>query len=606
MLEFFNRRIASAALLFRQNTAIAVIVSMMVLVPFLMGSSTSFRWHGIKAAGFEIGCVVLFCVLIARLRFDRGIGEWLKAVISKSPNNWLAGIVVWSIVSFALSPEKQFAGVAAFQIVGGALLYFCISQKVNSRAQFELILDAIVGISILGSLCGFAMYGSSSADQGGGMFVDHQLFGAFLMLMLPLTLVVGFMPTTPARRISAQVASVICASCLLLARTRASWAGEAVAVLSLAYLSYRYIDRRPRKSMSTGERRARLSSYVMPGLALISAIVTFVCLSNLGGNFSQRALSVGHAIDRQDGSFESRVQAWNGAIRMVAAKPLLGWGIGTYALHQQQFTHLGSPEWSVLRNGPSLSEQAHDFYLQTAAETGIIGLFLWIGFLTALFVRGFRKIGGLPRDSIRQRVLIGSLAALGGQVVDAFANPSWQFGDLMLFFWVLAGLSMAASGISHQRTVTSTGDEDFDRKLSPAGLLARRGFRVAAAGICGLALFGAIVDTTWALPAEAYCGTPCTYRCCSNSGCTIPCPAPCDFSCKSHTSCVVFSCGDSGHGYQPCSPTSCILTCPKGALTCTCSGNQITLGNPKTQCTATLTCTFSDGGQCTVTCDVGP
>ena len=602
MLEFVSRRLTSTARQLASDKLIALIIIMMVLVPFLMGSSTSYRWHGVKAVGFEVGCVLLVCIVIARIRFNQNL-SWIKQALSRSPNSWLCACLLWSIVSFAFSSEKGFAGTALMQLFGGALLYFCLSQKVKSKAQFELVLDAFVGVAILGSVMGFVMYGNSNTDQGGGLFVDHQLFGAFLMLMLPVTLVVGFMPTSTPRRIAGQVASVICASCLLLARTRASWIGEGVALTMLGVLCYRYYIAGRRESLSTGERRNRLAGYLMPAIAFVSAVVIFVSMSHMGGSFTSRALSMGQTISREDGSFESRVQAWNGALRMIAAKPLVGWGIGTYAVHQQQFTHLGSPEWAVLRNGPSLSEQAHDYYLQTAAETGIVGLVLWTGFLTALFVRAFRKLRTIGPEGTRQRVLIGCLAALSGQVVDSIANPSWQFGDLMLFFWVMAGLSMAATGIADYKSTTS---ESASRApLSTSGLFTRRVFRAAAAGVCGLALFSVIANTTWALPAEAYCSQPCVYRCCSDTTCKTPCPAPCKFSCKSHTTCVVYSCGDSGHGYQSCAPISCVLACPKGAIVCSYSGYKITLSQPKIQCAATLTCTFADGEKCSVPCTIG-
>ncbi|MGO8670019.1 MAG: O-antigen ligase family protein [Capsulimonadaceae bacterium] len=605
MSVYINERVRYLARSMRSEPLLAVAMIMMVLVPLLAAPSMSYRWHGLKSVGYQVGCIVLLCAMISMARFDR-LTVGIKRLWSKAPNRWLCAVIAWALLSFGLSPDKQFAGTALIQLVGGALIFFCISQKLNSRAQYELILDVFVGVAILGSLAGFVMYGNSVADQGGGLFVDHQLFGAFLMLMLPIMLVTGFMPTKPIRRMSAQIASVLCASCLLLARTRASWIGEAFALTLLAVLAYKYYFASLHEARTTGERRNRAAAYIMPAVALVSALVIFICLSNLGGSFSQRAFSVEQSVNGQDSSFESRVQAWNGTIRMIAAKPIMGWGIGTYALHQEQFTHVGSPRWAVLRHGPSLSEQAHDYYLQTAAETGIVGLVLWIGFLVTLFSRAFTRLPALATDSIRQRVLVGCVSALAGQVIDSLANPSWQFGDLMLFFWVMAGISMAATGTSEVRAEDSVPLTDVNASLSGTGLFVQRGLRVIATGICGLALLGAVLDTSWVLPAEAYCGTPCTYRCTTDSGCSNPAPAPCLFSIKSKTSCILYSCGDSGYGYQLCDPTSCVLSCPSGDLSCTCSGSKITLNNPKKTCTGTLLCTFSDGGTCSVSCSVGP
>ena len=45
-------------------------------------------------------------------------------------------------------------------------------------------------------------------------------------------------------------------------------------------------------------------------------------------------------------------------------------------------------------------------------------------------------------------VLAACLAAVAGQMVDAVANPAYQFGEVSLLFWLVVGLGMSAAKIA--------------------------------------------------------------------------------------------------------------------------------------------------------------
>jgi hypothetical protein len=66
---------------------------------------------------------------------------------------------------------------------------------------------------------------------------------------------------------------------------------------------------------------------------------------------------------------------------------------------------------------------------------------------------------------VRQRLLMGGLAALAGQAVDAFANPAWQFGEITIYLWVILGLVVSASASPDTVQEPSHNAPDWAKRL---------------------------------------------------------------------------------------------------------------------------------------------
>jgi O-antigen ligase len=148
----------------------------------------------------------------------------------------------------------------------------------------------------------------------------------------------------------------------------------------------------------------------------------------------------------QDESFQWRLNTWHAALTMLHRKPIFGWGVGSYPLYEQRFTHQGDTEDAVLAGAAHIGDETHDSYLQLAVELGVPGLLLWLLTLTSAFWNGVRALPSLPTGSVGQWVLIGGLSALAGQAIDALADPAWQFGEVAASLWVVLGLVVAESG----------------------------------------------------------------------------------------------------------------------------------------------------------------
>jgi hypothetical protein len=223
------------------------------------------------------------------------------------------------------------------------------------------------------------------------------------------------------------------------------------ALLALGALAWRTAPPR-----LTGARRSYLAA--LPLIGTCAALAGFLVLSGAMPAISARVASLLRA--RDDADFVWRIQMGQASQELIRARALFGWGIGTFPLEQSR-TFPGALPRSVLRReGPSLSEEAHNEYLQTAVELGITGLGLHLWMLAAFFATGLRALRRRGAG-FRRLVLMGCLAAVVGQAVDALANPAWRFADVSLLFWLMMGLGMAATAedrpASSVRRATATG-----------------------------------------------------------------------------------------------------------------------------------------------------
>jgi len=140
---------------------------------------------------------------------------------------------------------------------------------------------------------------------------------------------------------------------------------------------------------------------------------------------------------------------WNKALRMARDRPVVGWGVGTFPVRQARYYHRDvpmGPETEVLHRGGSLSDSAHNSYLQVLAEMGYPGLVLYLLVPLAFFGTA---LGAAPRlrPGFRQSVLLGSMAAVVGQMVSALSNPAWEYVECSMFLWLVLGLGMLAAGV---------------------------------------------------------------------------------------------------------------------------------------------------------------
>jgi O-antigen ligase len=289
------------------------------------------------------------------------------------------------------------------------------------------------------------------------------------MLMLPITAAIGiFNKKDIKRRYAALATSLLVTVCLAFTQSRSGWISELVALGVLGILAARYY---PAAKL---EGKQRLMA-VLPFLAFAGIAALMLVISGSGSDLTHRAATL--TAGSTDISVKQRLMLWQAAISMIAAKPVFGWGLGSYPYLAANHTSVAASGAYVAAHGINLNNIAHNFYLQTAAETGLVGLGLYVGMVATFFVVGVRALRNL-KDGTRKMVLVGVLAAMAGQVVDAITSPSYNIASVSLFQWLLMAIGMFAAGVPKQ---TELAVRTVQPRIVSAYARVRSGMRGAAA-----------------------------------------------------------------------------------------------------------------------------
>lgn len=125
----------------------------------------------------------------------------------------------------------------------------------------------------------------------------------------------------------------------------------------------------------------------------------------------------------------SRLLMWKVAMRMIAERPLTGHGPGSYAM--QYIDRLGeltpSPKQTSVLPNITFAREAHEDYLQAAAEFGLVGAGLSLLLLTMILKRAFARrappASGWPAAVMFAVVYVGLEALLAFPLQTSLVGP---------------------------------------------------------------------------------------------------------------------------------------------------------------------------------------
>lgn len=270
------------------------------------------------------------------------------------------------------------------------------AQYLRTRRQVWTLIIFILVAALTQALFGYAQaifslgpqsFVRSFALRVYGTFDQPNPYAGYLNMALPIPLALLLLGRDWLTRVAAGIASALIGGAMLLTQSR----GGQIALL--AALIFIVLVGMPRV-------RVWMRLVIVGVFLLIAGLLSGVIPLYLFGEV-ERFLGLVHInlVDpnTQDFSTAERLAHWIAGINMYLTHPILGVGIGNYPDAYPRY-HI-----SIFVN--SLGH-AHDYYINIAAETGTIGLGIYLFFLIALFVASSSAVYRVcrRRGELKQRL----------------------------------------------------------------------------------------------------------------------------------------------------------------------------------------------------------
>ena len=417
-------------------------------------------WHGAAAAG--VVAAVFKLAISDGGRHAASLDLVQTAVLAMLIALAAAGRIRWSPLTAGFGAVIAAAALASLWSVRPEasireLLLWATYLGIGVIAAWALATPRAAGwfadglLVVAGWLCLIALFmfwgnSGNAAIRWSSTFYWPNPFAAFLLLMLPLALV-KMLRAGPTRDAAAYGGvAVLLGVGLVFSESRGAWIAAASGLPAMLAVL------RP-PAWRLAARRALTAAVI-----LAAAVVL---LSQLGAGEStprvvRRAASIA---DQADPSIQGRLSFWGSALRIFADHPLVGTGPGTF----------GAVHAAYQRDVRFYARDAHNVYLQTLAEMGVLGaaaLAVLLGALAVLAVRALRRPSTGEDYSLMAGAAVGLLAFLVHSTVDM----DWSFPANPVMASALAGI-LAAGGRDAPQPARPRRDRAWVRRAAGIALV---------------------------------------------------------------------------------------------------------------------------------------
>ncbi len=245
-----------------------------------------------------------------------------------------------------------------------------------------------------------------------GTFPHPNIFSAFLMVGVMLIAWQILVSLSQKRLIFLYSLLFATITTTILTFSRAGWLGTVVALatMGIIYLAKNGITKR--------------------GIHFSIAIVVIVSINI--GIFHQFLAS---RTTITDAAIHERIFYNKIGLEMIKDHPISGLGIGSSVLHMKQYAGIELKPWEI--------QPIHNYYLLTAAETGLVGFVLLIGFFLYLTLNLIRKILKSHDPVVYMRRMFLASILFGFFSIMLFDHYFYTLQSPQIIFWIILGLIYA-------------------------------------------------------------------------------------------------------------------------------------------------------------------
>lgn len=370
--------------------------------------------------------VVAALIVLRRIGVGRTPFPWAPALA------WSVALLAWCLVSLPGSIDRDLAVKQIAQLAGGVLFALVVVESCKSKRDIRVLMGGLVTAGVLVAVNALIFGGQMESSFGGatvegrlqGVFDQPNQLGSFCAAVAMISTSLMFGAASRAGRVIAGGATLALLAGLLMSLSRGAWVGTALGLATVMVMLPR-------------ARRA-----------VAIAAVPILASAFFFGSFQQEAVQLDVVGDRVRtigvlSPYDGRDDIWAEAQRQIIERPLTGFGPGSFPTASLR----SASEAATVR-----PFHAHNLLLTWAAETGIPGALLVIGFGVALWRVGRRaaratRTGGDDNDLA---IVVGPLAALIAFAGQGIVDYTLRNALIFLVFWAMAGLVLASDRVTQE------------------------------------------------------------------------------------------------------------------------------------------------------------
>lgn len=396
----------------------------------------------------DVIATVLICLVIIVAPFTNntliGIilmaisGFWALLTLAEVKQNQITPIHLWifaywliSVVATAFSPLKMEAlsGLFKFTLY---LLFFALASRILRHPKLlSWVTGVYLFISIIVSAYGvrqqfigvkpLATWTDPSSPLADTTRVysylgNPNLLGSYLIPAVAFSVVGLIIWQTIPLKVFAGFSLIMHSACIYFTGSRGAWlaliATGVVFLLAFKFWWGEYL---------TPFWRKWLIPIVICGfmlLVLMGILISEPLRLRIFSLFSWRG----------DSSNNFRINVWTSALKMLSDYPLTGIGLGNKVFNKIYPTYMQT-KFTAL--------STYCVLLEIAIESGLIGLFAFLGIITSTFQRGIQVIKNLkPENNLQAMWVIGALGAIVGLATQGLFDTVWYRPQVNTLWWL--------------------------------------------------------------------------------------------------------------------------------------------------------------------------
>ncbi|MDD3627420.1 MAG: O-antigen ligase family protein, partial [bacterium] len=347
-----------------------------------------------------------------------------------------------------------------FLLLGIYHLKELISRKNDGKLSLFIIMMKVILVLVSSFLVLFVSYGLGflvkRITSFGGAF-DNTFIKIILVLIIAFYVLICFLSSYLFKNYFYAGFflgfGIIGIYSNILTKSRGSWLGLLVSILLIIlfilyeisiYFSNKkseIINEKPDSEIT--ERKPVLKYFLsFAGLSLLLFLtVSIFSYRFLPGDIKTRLSE----FNLKSRTVKVRMTIMEGALKMIKARPIFGYGIGSF---QIEFPP-NRPNDYMLNGVSHNTINAHNEYLQVGAESGAVGFFLFI-FLILLYFKNIFYYLIKASSSIYKYILLAFGISILGVLSHSIVSVSMRFTSTGLFFYIFIALSVALINIHYK------------------------------------------------------------------------------------------------------------------------------------------------------------